>query len=72
MKMASMFENGEGFERRREARKFYRTLGVSAIKAPPKPALDKVAVEVEKARAKIASLTGFDVSKVTLQVEFLE
>ena len=51
---------------------FIVPLGVSAIKAPPKPTLDKVAVEVEKARAKIASLTGFDVSKVTLQVEFLE
>jgi hypothetical protein len=72
MNMASMYENREGIERRREARKSYRTLGMSPIKAPPKPTLDKVAVEVEKARAKIASLTGFDVSRVTLQVEFLE
>jgi hypothetical protein len=45
---------------------------MSPIKAPPRPTLDKVAAEVEKARAKIALLTGFDVSKVTLQVEFLE
>jgi hypothetical protein len=71
-KMSSMYENGEEIERRREARRFYRTLGMSPIKAPPRPTLDKVAAEVEKARAKIALLTGFDVSKVTLQVEFLE
>jgi hypothetical protein len=71
MKMASMYENREEIERRREARKLY-TFGLAPIKAPPKLTLDKVAAEVEKARAKIASLAGFDVSKVTLQVEFLE
>jgi hypothetical protein len=72
MTMASVYENGARIKRRRETMEFSRTLRTSPIKAPPKVALDMVADVVEGTRARIALLTGFDVSKVTLQVEFVE
>jgi transcriptional regulator with XRE-family HTH domain len=49
-----------------------KVLRAPLIRVQAKPSTDTVAEEVEKTKAKIAELTGFDVSQVRLRLEFVD
>jgi transcriptional regulator with XRE-family HTH domain len=67
-----LFDGGDRLASSIVSSKPTESLRAPLIRALVRPSMDTVAEEVERVKAKIAELTGFDISQVRLRLEFVD